>query len=440
MLKNLRFILVFVLLFLLFPIFPSGQTGYITFFGPEIFIRSKGKPVIETRTFSTTGYQGPYILHLRNGDDDGKNRVSSAHLWLNGKLLFGPSDFSQQVWGYDVELNLKTQNKLEVQIASQPVSKLKIWIEGIPINIPNPHIVGSCAIPGYPFGIAVEGNYAYVASSQDDVRVVDISDPTNPYIAGFCDMPDQNGLFSDDVIISGRYGFVAAGWYQLQVMDIINPLNPHIVGSYRGPGHYYDLAISGNYAYAAASWVGLDVIDINDPTNPFRVASCSIPIGSPSDLASGIALSGNYAYLTAGYGGMYVIDISNPLNPHIVGSCDTPGFANQIAVAGDFAYIANSSTGNEGIYVIDISDPANPHIVGIGEIFGNAEDIVLLGNFALVANAHLSGVNVFDITDPLNPHDIGRCPVPGGPQDIEVRGNYAYVASHWGGVQILKIY
>jgi hypothetical protein len=134
MIKQLRFLSIFILLGILFTVMPASQAGLTTLFGPEVFIRGKGAPITEVKEFSTTGFQGPYILHLRNGDDYGENRVSSATVWLNGGMLFGPSDLSQQVEGYDIEVGLMTENTLEVEIASGPGSKLKIWIEGVNVS------------------------------------------------------------------------------------------------------------------------------------------------------------------------------------------------------------------------------------------------------------------------------------------------------------------
>jgi len=119
----------------------AGQTGLMTLFGPEIFIRGTGAPVVETREISIKGFHGPFIFHLRNGDEDGKNRVSSAKVWLNGNLLFGPKDFNQNQWGYDINVSLTQPSKLEVQLASSPGSKLKIWIEG------NPNLIELVIIP-----------------------------------------------------------------------------------------------------------------------------------------------------------------------------------------------------------------------------------------------------------------------------------------------------
>ena len=135
MVKLTRALSLFILFSLLLGIIPAGQLDLTTFFGPEVFIRGKGNPVTEIREFSTAGFQGPYILHLQNGDEDGNNRVSIAKVWINGDMLFGPSDFSQQVSGYDLEIELNEQNLLEVQIASKPGSKLKIWIEGVLLDL-----------------------------------------------------------------------------------------------------------------------------------------------------------------------------------------------------------------------------------------------------------------------------------------------------------------
>lgn len=112
----------------------EGQSSLTTFWGPETFVRGKGKPVTETKEISVEGFEAPFILHLRNGDEGGNNRVSSAHVWLNGQLLFGPWAFSQQEPGYTVEVELTNPSTLVVQVASKPGSHLTIWIEGTPAS------------------------------------------------------------------------------------------------------------------------------------------------------------------------------------------------------------------------------------------------------------------------------------------------------------------
>ncbi|MFC2167102.1 Ig-like domain-containing protein, partial [Acidobacteriota bacterium] len=97
---------------------------------------STGKPVVQKKEFTTWGYESPFTLYLKNGGGDGKNRVSTAKVWLNGELLFDPSDFSKKVTEYELPVDLMDPSTLEVLIESSPGSELTVWIEGIWKGIP----------------------------------------------------------------------------------------------------------------------------------------------------------------------------------------------------------------------------------------------------------------------------------------------------------------
>ena len=102
-------------------------------FGPEVFVRTTGIPIATSRQVAGGAFDdfvGPFVLHLRNGNADGSARVSSAAIWLDEDQLFGPSHFSQQVTGYDREVQLRAGSTLKVLLASKLSSSLTIWIEG----------------------------------------------------------------------------------------------------------------------------------------------------------------------------------------------------------------------------------------------------------------------------------------------------------------------
>jgi len=127
-------LLVFSLSLAFWPL-PAGQIpSTAALFGPEVFVRSTGKPIVETWHLSTTCFDGPFTLHVRNGDSEGKKRVSSAEVWLDRVRLLGPSDFSQKVSGYDIPVTLLPESILEVILHSDPGSNLEIWIEGTQRN------------------------------------------------------------------------------------------------------------------------------------------------------------------------------------------------------------------------------------------------------------------------------------------------------------------
>jgi len=50
------------------------------------------------------------------------------------------------------------------------------------------------------------------------------------------------------------------------------------------------------------------------------------------DIASGVYVSGDYAYVADWTSGLQVVDMSDPTNPTIAGSVDTPGAAYGVCV------------------------------------------------------------------------------------------------------------
>jgi hypothetical protein len=290
--------------------------------------------------------------------------------------------------------------------------------------LPSPCLgVGSCDIPDYARGVAVSGDYAYVADGWSGLQVIDISDPTTPTIVGTCDTPD----WAQAVAVSGDYAYVADGSSGLQVIDISNPASPTLGGSYDTPGAAFGVAISGNYAYVADGTSGLKVIDISNPASPDSVGSYDTP-----GAAFGVAISGDYAYVADGSSGLQVIDISNPASPDSVGTCDTPGQAQGVAVSGNYAYVADEAL---GLQVIDISNPASPTLVGNYDPYYYAWGVAVLGDYAYVATEY-SGLHVIDISNPASP-TLASTYDTWYARGVAVRGHHVYVADGSSGLQVV---
>ena len=106
------------------------------------------------------------------------------------------------------------------------------------------HIVGSCDTPSEAYGVAVSGDYAYVADVYSGLQVIDIGTPGSPEIVGSIDTPG----YAWGVAVSGDYAYVADYSSGLQVIDISTPGSPVIVGSIDTPGRARGVAVSGDYA------------------------------------------------------------------------------------------------------------------------------------------------------------------------------------------------
>ncbi len=112
------------------------------------------------------------------------------------------------------------------------------------------------------YAVVVSGNYAYIGDQDKGLVVVNISNPAVPTLAGHY----GTEWFAPGVAIAGNYAYVAGG--DLMVMDISEPTAPKLAGRYNTAGSAYDVAVSGNYAYVADWTNGLVVVDISKPTTP----------------------------------------------------------------------------------------------------------------------------------------------------------------------------
>ncbi len=120
--------------------------------------------------------------------------------------------------------------------------------------------------------------------------------------------------------------------------------------------------------------------------------------------------------------------------PSILGSVDVPGFANDVAVSGAVAYVADACG---GLQVIDVSDPKNPAILGSVDTPSCANDVAISGAVAYVADG-FSGLQVIDVSScelcPADLDDSGAVDIgdllailsawgnKGGPEDLDGSG------------------
>jgi hypothetical protein len=290
------------------------------------------------------------------------------------------------------------------------------WLMLIPLN-PNPTLKGSYDMLG-AWKVVLSGNYAYVAD-RTGLQIIDISDPSNPTFKGSYNTPGH----AHGVALSGNYAYVAAEHSGLQIVDITDPSNPTLKGSYNTPGRAYGVALSENYAYVADDYSGLQIIDVSDPGNPIFKSSYDT-----SGYFFEVALSGNYAYVANKNFGLQIIDVTNPSNPTFEGLYGTPGEAWGIAVSGSYAYVAD---GYSGLQIIDVTNPSNPTFEGSYDTPDRAYGVAIFGNYAYVADGgydYLSGLQIIDISDPSNPTFKGSYNTLDLARGVALFGNYAYIA------------
>ena len=96
---------------------------------PTTCIRGTGAPITEAFTF--LGFSGPATIKLTNGglEDDSIEKVSSSIVTVNGQVVFGSSEFNQNVGYLEKETTLvEEQNTLGVCLKGKPGGQLTIQI------------------------------------------------------------------------------------------------------------------------------------------------------------------------------------------------------------------------------------------------------------------------------------------------------------------------
>ncbi|MFX1282550.1 MAG: Ig-like domain-containing protein [Promethearchaeota archaeon] len=287
----------------------------------------------------------------------------------------------------------------------------------------HPELIAQYNLPGDTNGVAIDGNYAYIADGNQGLQILNITDPSTPVLTWTC----NTSGFAQNVAVSGHHAFIADGDQGLQIVDIV--ASPTIISTYDTPGTAYDVFVDGNIVFVTGyDGGGIQIINITDAANPSLISAYNTAGNS-----GGIEVAGDYAYLVKLNVGLQIINIANPRNPILAGTCSTSS-ARDVAVAGDYAFIAD----DDKLQVADISNPSNPILVGSCDI-GTAWAVEIKGNYAYTTIAS-SGMSVVEISDPVNPIVVDMYSDVWTPvTDLAIEGNCAYITDTDLGLQIVKI-
>lgn len=355
-------------------------------------------------------------------------------------------------------------------------------------NLLNITVTGNCSVPGFPYRVQVNGNYAYIGNTDSGlggINVVAVSDPAHPSL-----ITTYPGYVEHLAVGGNVLGFTGSS-LPCSILDISVPSNPELASTYSLPILMSDIIADGNYAYTGDK--GFRVFDITDKTHPLQVGydtndgaivrtegnkavyiresmTANNPVmimditdpANPSllgkymapDMTNDLYVRDNYAYVSCWWDGIRVVNFQDPAHPvlaaHTMGwtSGGTPGvtycYAQAIDVDGNYLYIIDygpfAAEDTRGLYILDISDPLHPSLIKHYTDFTSyGYDLDAVGNFVYIADNN-GGVEVIDVTDKNNPVTRGYVSLPDGANSISVTENNAFVADYInGGVQVVNV-
>jgi len=318
--------------------------------------------------------------------------------------------------------------------------------------------VGACATPGITWGVFIQDSFAYIADC-GAVTVVNVSNPSNPWVTGTTFDAWAQGIFVKDTI---AYTNSTGMQSRFETVSIVDPNSPYRLGwCYVSPTSGIDpigICIVDTITYLAIGDDGLILINVSNPSFPDTIQSY-ITSGHAIDLA----VQDTLIYIVDS-DSLLIWNISNPFSLFPVSAIDMPTGCYGVCVLGSYAYVAClSNFGNDGrLVVVDISNPLLPQIAStVNNIDGDPIDVHVLGNYAYVVAADYwavtkgekrnvapfkrpdsgadveGGLRIIDISNPDSAQLIVSYDTPGDPRGVFVDSVLVFVADY-DSLQILR--
>lgn len=311
-------------------------------------------------------------------------------------------------------------------------------------NLLKPVKVSSYKTESGVLGLDIKGNYCYVAAGTS-LLILDISNITKPVQVSSLDFGGVPN-FTSDVAISGNYAYVAATAAGLKIVDISNPLNPTIAGEYLTNNWNRQVIIKDNKAYLLSSFYpnsDLEIIDIVNPASPAKLGS--IPLNNVGRMC----LSGSYVFVanqespspSGLYGSLSILDISNPSNIKTIGNCAVNGGPFMVDINNNYAYLAAKGG---GVVIVDINSISLPQPVTYYNSGFLAYDVKVLGQYLYVADRNPNwpdkgALRIIDISNPNNPTELNSFNTGGECRGISIKFPYIFIADGPNGIRVLNV-
>lgn len=172
----------------------------------------------------------------------------------------------------------------------------------------------------------------------------------------------------------------------------------------------------------------------DDEIHTFEIISvCPLP-----GYAMDIDLMGDLAYVADGQGGLQIVDINNPDSTFVVGEYMSEKSIVGIAVRDTFAYLAVSHS-QGGIKIINVAQPSEPVFIGEDNWYYGYNVVAPPNDTMYVYVAGGYWFVVENVSNPQYPSFVRRFSTPGDIRGIYVVDSMVYLACEQMGLHILNL-
>lgn len=257
----------------------------------------------------------------------------------------------------------------------------------------NPAVIGKLGRPGQVLGVAMDGEYAYLASGSFGVAVADVSRPDEPLLVSRYDTPGS----ARRIAVREGIAAVADDGRGLEIVSFKTPSKPRAMASISTRDVVRGVAWRETLLATAEGAAGVRLFDMSSPATPRRVATIESRAG-----ALDVALCGGGLLVVAqGDAGVSVWDVTDPANPRSRGSAATPGRARSVSCADGLVAVG---CGDRGVALVSVRQDDSPRRLSATKLgrLHPAERVFLAGRTVAVA-ADVGGLGVLAIDDPAAP-------------------------------------
>jgi len=309
-----------------------------------------------------------------------------------------------------------------------------IGLNTIDISDPaHPSLIGNYDTDGRTYDVVVKDSIAYLADWENGLVIIDVSNPAAPFLLGHC--PNIGTAYSitidDTLVYLGGFGVGNT----MKIINVSDPTDPQVIGEFPPPpdNHATDAFVEDTLAYVNCGYgmnIEFAVVDVKDPTNPKYVAGLPIPGGTNR----GIEKVGDYVFTNAQFDGIDIIDVTDPTSPCVVGKYKGDfSFGSGFVVDDSFLVAPHN---RNGFSIADISNPQKPfkiyHHENIGWCNFCCEDslgyLYITGHLKYEGYHRYSILKIADIADPANPEICGELPFSGRAYIYEKSSDHPYLA------------
>ncbi|MEW6194405.1 MAG: hypothetical protein AB1521_04510 [Bacteroidota bacterium] len=147
----------------------------------------------------------------------------------------------------------------------------------------NPQLLGQVNTDGVINDVAKSGNHVYLAEKGNGLKIIDVSNLSNPIQVGELQLsgPVNKIISNNQTLFVAEGGFDEGQWKGgLRTIDISDPLNPRILGFCELPKESNYIALVGDYIYMDNYFIEFHIINISDLGNPILAGSVDTRFGN----------------------------------------------------------------------------------------------------------------------------------------------------------------